>query len=190
MRIISGKFKGKKIYLPKDKYTRPLKDMVKESIFNVISHSNEIEIKINNSNILDLFSGSGSFGLEAISRGAKNVTFIENYEGVLDILKKNIQELNCLKLCQIIQKSCFEYLDNIESKKNMYDIIFLDPPFKEKNINLLIEKIIKKRILKKNNLIILHRHKKENIDLTDKINILDTRSYGVSKIIFAKQLFF
>ena len=116
MRIISGKFKGKKIFLPKDKYTRPLKDMVKESIFNVISHSNEIEIKINNSNILDLFSGSGSFGLEAISRGAKNVTFIENYEGVLDILKKNVQELNCLKLCQIIQKSCFEYLDNIKKK--------------------------------------------------------------------------
>ena len=189
MRIISGKFKGKKISLPKDKYTRPLKDMVKESIFNIISHSNEIQIKINNSNILDLFSGSGSFGLEAISRGAKSVTFIENYEGVVNILKKNIHELNCLNLCQIIEKSCFEYLDNIESEKNTYDIVFLDPPFEEKNINSLIEKIIKKGILKKDNLIVMHRHKKENIDLTNEINILDTRLYGVSKIIFAKQLF-
>ncbi len=190
MRIISGKFKGKKIFLPKDKNTRPLKDMVKESIFNVISHSNEIEIKINNSNILDLFSGSGSFGLEAISRGAKNVTFIENYEEAVNILKKNIQELNSLELCQVIHKSCFDYLDNIESKKNMYDIVFLDPPFKEKNTSLLIEKIIKKGILKKKNLIIMHRHKAENINFNSEVNILDTRLYGISKIIFARQLSF
>ena len=71
MRIISGKFKGKKINLPKDKVTRPLKDLVKESVFNVIKHSNNIHINIEKSIILDLFSGSGSFGLEAISRGAK-----------------------------------------------------------------------------------------------------------------------
>jgi len=79
MRIISGNFKGKKISLPDDKHTRPLRDMVKESIFNLIEHSNKINSKINDSIILDLFSGSGSFGLECISRGAKKVIFIENY---------------------------------------------------------------------------------------------------------------
>ena len=75
MRIISGKFKGKRISLPRDKSTRPLRDLVKESIFNVIKHSNKILIGIEKSNILDLFSGSGSFGLEAISRGAKKCLF-------------------------------------------------------------------------------------------------------------------
>tara|TARA_B100001057_G_scaffold169229_1_gene170025 strand:+ start:2278 stop:2838 length:561 start_codon:yes stop_codon:yes gene_type:complete len=185
MRIISGKFKGKKIYLPNDKSTRPLKDLVKESIFNVISHSNEIQIKINNSNILDLFSGSGSFGLEAVSRGAKNVTFVENYQDVLDILEKNISKLDCQKQCQIIRKNCFEYLNTIEEDNQKYDLIFLDPPFKEKNINSIIEKIIEKSILKKNGIITIHRHKKDNVDLTNKINIFDTRFYGISKIIFA-----
>ena len=68
MRIISGIFKGKKLIIPKDKHTRPLKDNVKESIFNILEHSNLINYKISNSNVLDLFSGVGSFGLECISR--------------------------------------------------------------------------------------------------------------------------
>ena len=73
MRIISGDFKGKKILQPRDKQTRPLKDLTKESIFNIINHSNLIDINLKNSNILDLFSGVGSFGIECLSRGAKKV---------------------------------------------------------------------------------------------------------------------
>ena len=96
MRIISGNFKGKKILQPKDKFTRPLKDLTKESIFNIIKHSNKFNIDIEKSNILDLFSGVGSFGLECLSRGASTVTFVENYKEVLPILKKNIINLGCL----------------------------------------------------------------------------------------------
>ena len=90
MRIISGNYKGKKILLPKDKLTRPLKDLTKESIFNIIKHSKLLDINIENSKILDLFSGVGSFGLECLSRRAANVTFLENYTEVLILLKKNI----------------------------------------------------------------------------------------------------
>ena len=80
MRIIGGAFKGKKIFEPTDISTRPLKDLTKESIFNIIIHSNKIETNLSNSNILDLFSGVGSFGLECLSRGASFVTFVENYD--------------------------------------------------------------------------------------------------------------
>ena len=90
MRIISGLFKGKKIIEPKDLKTRPLKDLTKESIFNIISHSNKFKINIDKANILDIFSGVGSFGLECLSRGARYVTFIENYKSVVLILKKNL----------------------------------------------------------------------------------------------------
>ena len=75
MRIISGNLKGKKILLPKDKLTRPLKDLTKESIFNIIGHSNLLNVHLENANVLDLFSGIGSFGLECLSRGASFVTF-------------------------------------------------------------------------------------------------------------------
>ena len=97
MRIISGNFKGKKILLPRDKLTRPLKDLTKESIFNILKHSKLLNIELENSNILDLFSGVGSFGLECLSRGAKNVTFLESYEEVLSVLKKNIDNLKSAK---------------------------------------------------------------------------------------------
>ena len=90
MRIISGKLKGRKLFLPKDKTTRPLKDLVKVSIFNLLDHSNIIKKKLENSSILDLFSGTGSFGLECLSRGSKNVYFFENYLEAIKVLEKKI----------------------------------------------------------------------------------------------------
>ena len=86
MRIISGNSKGKKIIQPKDRSTRPLKDLTKESIFNIIKHSNKLNIEIEKAHILDLFSGVGSFGLECLSRGALSATFVENYKEASSVL--------------------------------------------------------------------------------------------------------
>ena len=145
MRIISGKLKGKKILLPKDINTRPLRDLVKESIFNLINHSTKINYQIENSNVLDLFSGTGSFGIECISRGANNVTFVENYNDALKILKENISILGINKKSKIIEKNCFDFLDSNNDFNNKYDLIFIDPPYKEKNINNIINTIKEKK---------------------------------------------
>ena len=96
MRIIGGKLKGKKINFIKNQSTRPLKDSVKENIFNILKHSNVLEVKIENSNILDLYSGVGSFGLESISRGAKEVTFVEQDKVAAGILRDNLSKLSIL----------------------------------------------------------------------------------------------
>ena len=104
MRIIGGKFRGKKILQPKDKETRPLRDLAKESIFNIINHSNKFKINIENSIVLDLFAGVGSFGLECLSRGAEHVTFVEKYNGVLPILKRNLNDLNMKEKSEIIEE--------------------------------------------------------------------------------------
>ena len=85
MRVIGGKFKGKKLIEPRDKETRPLKDLTKESIFNIINHSNKFSIDLKKAQVLDLFSGVGSFGIECLSQGASHVTFIEKYGAVLPI---------------------------------------------------------------------------------------------------------
>ena len=185
MRIISGKFKNKKLIPPKDKMTRPLRDLVKESIFNVIEHSNKININIKNSYVLDLFSGSGSFGLEAISRGAKKCVFVENYTDAFKILSENIKNLKCESCCDNNNLNCFDYIENLQIGELGLDLIFLDPPYKEKKINILIDRILEKKILNKNGIVIIHRHKKDEIDLTKKLNIIDLRLYGISKIIFA-----
>ena len=107
MRIISGNFKKKKILEPKDRNTRPLKDLTKESIFNIIEHTKKFNVKIEGKNILDLFSGVGSFGLECLSRGASSITFAENYPEALKILKKNILLLKGDNKSIIIEKDIF-----------------------------------------------------------------------------------
>lgn len=184
MRIIAGQFKGKNILEPKDEKTRPLKDLAKESIFNIINHSNKFKTNLNNSNVLDLFSGVGSFGLEALSRGAGHVTFVENYPNVLVVLKKNIKNLNLNKKCTIIEKNIFDNL-NFQITDTKFDIIFFDPPFKEKNISSILSKIYETKILKKDGLLILHRHNKGRDLFPKNLNILEVKKYGISKIIFS-----
>ena len=97
MRIIAGKLKGSALFNPKDKYTRPLKDLARESIFNLLSHSNKILLKLEESSVLDLYAGTGSFGLECLSRQAKSVCFVESRRDAVKILEKNIEKLKVKK---------------------------------------------------------------------------------------------
>ena len=96
MRIISGYLKGKSIKYLKNSKTRPLKDIVKENLFNIINHSKYFKIQINEAKILDLYSGIGSFGIECISRGAKKVVFIEKDNQAVETLKKNLTQHSIL----------------------------------------------------------------------------------------------
>ena len=183
MRIISGNFKGKKILEPKDVYTRPLKDLTKESIFNIINHTNRFKVKIEGSVILDLFSGVGSFGIECLSRKADKVYFVENYKNVLPILKKNLSGLKSINNFEIIEKDIYNE-DIFKNFNQIFDIIFLDPPYKDKNIEKTLVKIKTSNILKNNGVLILHRHKKEKENFSDEIKIIEEKIYGISKIIF------
>ena len=183
MRIISGNLKGKKILEPKDKDTRPLKDLTKESIFNIILHSNKFRVEIKNSKILDLFSGVGSFGLECLSRGASSLIFIENYKEVLPILKKNIFNLKYQNISLIVERDIFKIFDfKVYDRK--FDIIFLDPPYKEKKLPILLDQIIKSDILNKEGIIIIHRHKNEKDTYPSQFNVIEEKTYGISKVVF------
>ena len=194
MRIIAGKFKGNKLYTPTDKNIRPLKDMVKESIFNFLTHSNKILFRLEQSNVLDLYSGTGSFGLECISRGATKVIFVEKEKEAIKILKKNIKKLKVEDETKIFSYDVFNIIKNHDkvlfdwSSDMKLDLIFCDPPFKDTNINNLIELIIAKDLLKKNGIIILHRHKNTKEKFTVYFKVIDKRVYGLSKIIFGKPL--
>ena len=185
MRIIAGQLRGRKILEPIDKKTRPLKDLVKESIFNIINHSKKIDLNLKNSNILDLFSGVGSFGLEALSREANNVIFVENYPVSLSILKKNIENLKLNEKCKIIDIDIIKNF-NFDTLTKKVDIIFLDPPFKEKNISYILSKIKEANILDKNGIIIIHRNCKENETFIPELKIIEKKKYGLSKVLFCK----
>ena len=183
MRIIGGFLKGKKIDFLKSVTTRPLRDFIKESIFNIIIHSNLINVSLENANILDLYSGVGSFGIECVSRGAKKATFVEKDKQALDILKKNVEYLKIKPKCKIFENQIVSFL-NQTNKDDRFEIIFLDPPFSE---NFLIEDLKRIKdcnIFKKNHLIIAHRENKSKDDFSQIMNVIATKRYGRSKIIF------
>ena len=181
MRIISGNFKGRKLLTPDDIKTRPLKDLTKESIFNIIKHSNKFNVEIKNSVVLDLFAGVGSFGIECLSNDAKYVTFVENYNGVLPILKKNLSNLKLDKKYEIIEQNIFT---GLKLAKSNYDIIFLDPPYKDRNISELIDKIFEINLLSKSGIMITHRNKNVKDKYSKNFRILEEKTYGISKISF------
>ena len=182
MRIISGYLKGKSINFVKNLKTRPLKDSVRENIFNILKHSNLINVQIENAEILDLYSGVGSFGIECLSRGVKKVTFVEYDIKALKILKDNLMNLSIIKKTDVFSGSVKQALENYNGKK--FDIFFFDPPFSDEKFYQNIDYIKKNKIYKKKNVVIIHREKNLNDSLNLHIEIIKTKIYGRSKIIF------
>ncbi len=182
MRIISGKLKGKSINFLKNSTTRPLKDSVKENIFNILSHSNLINVEIEKANILDLYSGIGSFGLECLSRGAKKVTFVEQDKNALNILTENLIKLSIIDQAIVLNNKIENILIRKDNEK--YNIFFLDPPFSDENFIRSLNLIKKSKIYENKHIIIIHRERNSSDILDNSIRTLITKYYGRSKLIF------
>ena len=182
MRIISGKFKGKIIKYLKNNTTRPLRDSVKENIFNLLIHSKILNIKIEKASILDLYSGVGSFGIECISRGAKNVTFVENDSAANETIRKNLNYLLIFEKTKIFKENVNDFLKrNINEK---YNIFFFDPPYADKDFINNLDLIKRNRLFQKNHIVIIHRDVKSNDNLEDLIKVAVVKKYGRSKVFF------
>ena len=188
MRIISGKMKGFNLYPPKNKDTRPLKDLARESIFNLLLHSKKINFDIKKSNVLDLYAGTGSFGLECLSRDSKSVCFVEKEKEAIQILKKNIDKLNVNQFIKILSGDVLKLIKKESNYNLKFDLIFCDPPFKNNNIEEICKLILNSKLLNKKGIIIIHRHKNTNDDFNNLLDVVDEKIYGISKIVFAKLL--
>ncbi len=182
MRIISGKLKGKNLLFLKSSTTRPLKDSVKENIFNILAHSKNITVNIEGSDVIDLYSGIGSFGLECISRNAKTATFIEKDIKAFKILFKNTEKLG-------VKNSSLLFNDKIENVfkrlKKKYKILFFDPPFNDNSYIQNLKKFKESKMFCKEHIVIIHRENKTSEKLETFLNLIFEKKYGRSKIIFA-----
>ena len=156
MKVISGTLKGRNIEGYNIDGTRPTMDRVKESIFSTIQDY------IKESTILDLFAGSGQLGIEAISNGAKSCYFIDNNKEVINVLNKNINNLNISNKSKVFLSDWKKFLNNTNTK---FDIIFIDPPYKYNVYEKILEKIISLNLLNKNGLIIIEY---QNLTLKEK----------------------
>ena len=183
MRIIAGKAKGTKLYTLEGEHTRPTLDRVKESLFNIIQ--NELPESV----FLDLFSGSGAIGIEAVSRGAKKAILCDYSKEACMIIKKNIEKTHTLENIELYQADFKEVLKNRIHEK--LDIVFLDPPYKTDFAIDAIKIIIEKDLLNSNAMIIIETDDndriQENLKYVD-CEIKDIRKYGRAYLIFLKRI--
>ena len=172
MRIISGIYKGKSITGFDIDGTRPTMDRLKESMFAMIQNH------IKNSNCLDLFAGSGSLGLEAISNGAKSCYFVDSNKEIIKILEKNI--MNIKEPCYLIKKEYQEALLYFKNNNIKFDLVFLDPPYRFDYINKSINKLLEHNILN-DEAIIVCEYETEQFSYPD-LEIIKERKYGTKTV--------
>ena len=177
MKVIAGIYKGRNIDTIKDTSTRPMMGIAREGIFNTLQFAFE------NADVLDLFAGSGSMGIEALSRGAKYVTFIDNSPDCIKQINKNLQEYK--NDYSVLKLDVSNYINEVASK---YDIVFYDPPFEyvTEDINADISEIGNN--LNKNAFIVIHRHSNSSsIVLPNDVELYKEKYYGQSKILILRK---
>ncbi|MFZ2257346.1 MAG: 16S rRNA (guanine(966)-N(2))-methyltransferase RsmD [Clostridiaceae bacterium] len=189
MRIIAGSAKGKKILSPinegKDtktgevKATRPTLDRVKEAMFSIIFH------KIEGANTLDLFAGTGSLGLEAASRGAQHVVLVDSFRETYDLLVENITHMGFNKECTSLFMDYREALKKLAAKEEVFDLIFIDPPYLNDMIPVAVKQIHKQSMLSKTGVIVTKVDSREEFfQGIDNLKVVLDRRYGNTTLVF------
>jgi len=179
LRVISGEKRGFNLKAPKGRDTRPTEDRIKESMFNILKTIDE------NSIVLDLFAGSGSIGIEFLSRGAKKAYFVDKSNISINTIKDNLNHTELIDKSKIIRTDSFKAIKLFGRKNIKFNYIFIDPPYEKSLIIKAIKKINEENILLENGTIIAE-HEKE-LDLPDTINGLkkiDIRNYGSKSLTF------
>ena len=187
MRIIGGKYRGLKLLPPDSLNIRPTSDRLKESLFSIIN-SNKYKIHIDNSNVLDICSGTGSLGIESLSRGAKSVFFIDKDHRSIKLIYKNIAKLNIDKQIEnnikIIRDEVIKALKNINK---IFQIVLIDPPYNTNITEKCLLKLKEFNLINKGSYIFVESSKTEEFNY-DGYQILDIKIHGISKLTILKLL--
>ncbi len=176
MRIIAGKYRGRTIKFPNSKLVRPTTDKNKESIFNYLVHSIDFDrIKVS-----DIYAGSGSLGLEALSRGADVVHFVEKDFHVSKMLQENISSLNAEDSCKVFRMEAIRFSKMTEHER--YDLILADPPFFKDDIHQVVKNILEKNFLTEDGLLLVERSIQTKKEDQEAFNLEPSKRLGDSLI--------
>ncbi|MBC7087359.1 MAG: 16S rRNA (guanine(966)-N(2))-methyltransferase RsmD [Tissierellales bacterium] len=182
MRVISGKKKGKKLLGPKTLNIRPTEDRIKESMFNIISPIKEDAF------VLDLFAGTGSIGIEFISRGAKKTVFVDNSIDSVQIINKNLALTNFTENSLVLKMDVLKALNYVSDKNFIFDYIFMDPPYEKVELyDITLDKISALNLVKKSGILIAEHDSKLSLRTEyNNLSIYDIRKYGNKSMTYFK----
>jgi 16S rRNA (guanine(966)-N(2))-methyltransferase RsmD len=179
LRIISGKLKGRKLASFKGQCIRPTSDRVREAIFDILN------VEWDGKEVLDLFAGTGGLGIEALSRGARLVVFVENHPQALQVLEKNLKALNLIGNCELVRLRAEAGIRFLERNMWKFDVAFLDPPYNKNLAYSTLSLIADSDILKKNGVVVVEHYYKETFsEEYRKLKMSDQRKYGETGVSF------
>lgn len=178
VRVISGSARGLKLNTPGDDRVRPTTDRVKESMFNIVQDW------VYDSQVLDLFAGSGALGIEALSRGASQAVFCDNSLDSIKIIKSNIEKARVADRSQIVSGDFKRCLRDMEAKNQSFDMIFVDPPYYEGLFEEVLDTIRSCKILKKGGIVIVEHDAKKPIGQVEGLEVYKEKKYGITMLTF------
>ena len=179
MRIVTGKFRRKVLKVPNSKLIRPTREMVRKAIFDVLGDF------VEDKDVLDLFSGSGALGFEALSNSASNVTFVDNNKMSVKVIRENIASLNVGKKCRIIARDVSAALNILIKNKLQFQIVLADPPYSSDLAKKCLLEISNYDILLPPTIMVIEHYKKDKLpETTDKFKLWQLKKYGDTLVSF------
>jgi 16S rRNA (guanine(966)-N(2))-methyltransferase RsmD len=178
LRVISGTLKGKKLFAPKGLSLRPTSDRVREAIFDILQGS------IEGRRVLDLFSGTGAMGIEALSRGAETAVFVENQPSSLAVLRKNLAGCRLEGVARVLPEEAEAALRVLDGEGSPFELIFLDPPYGKGLARKTLGRLAESRLLVPETLIVAEHSPAEEAEGGPLLERVDFRKYGGTRISF------
>ena len=179
MRIISGKFRGRKLFSSSGHHTRPTSDRVREALFNILSY------RTDNAVVLDLFAGTGALGIESASRGASAVVCIDNSPSAIGTIQKNVRNLTLEDTLRTIKWDIARNLNCIHVSEPGYDLVFLDPPYERGLVEKALENLHRSQGVKPGATLVVEHSTREPLpEECPFLELTDQRKYGKTLVSF------
>lgn len=185
MRIVSGSLRGRAISTPDGVGTRPTSDRARQAVFNVLEHA-AWSAPLAGMRVLDLFAGSGALGFEALSRGASFCLFVETDDAARGCIRENADSFGLMGATRVHRRSATDLGSRPGSAGEAFDIVFLDPPYRQGLGELALERLLCGNWLKPHALVVIERGSDEPPVETPGYLRLDTRQYGAAEVMFLK----
>ena len=187
MRIVGGKYRGLTLAAPKDERVRPTSDRVREALYNILAHNDfGVGFRIDGARVLDLFSGTGALGLEALSRGAKYVLFVDDHAESRGLVRRNVEAMQATGVTKIWRRDATALGEMAANAGGPFDLVLLDPPYRKDLLGPAMISVRDGKWLSEKALIVAEMAADEDFTAPAGFALIDARDYGQTKVLLMR----